>query len=412
MKQGYLSQYFNGVAMKYLSAVEADPNRSNQHEFNGVGALHKLFGQTLKKISFSTRFVYLTDSDDEPVTDEGFLTWYDARQKAREERGVMRSEYRLYFPSNLVSQCSAKDDLLLIARKVDDSLLCIIAENGSTIAQQLLWLFGFSDSLHPGFSVKSELETEQDRIGFASRVILEQIGIDATEEEPSFLDQMLGMFEGKFPTTLEFSAYARSTVKEVNSLSDPDAAVMAWMEREEILFRTLEKHILGEKLHGLIQQGEVETEPFMKIALSTLQTRRSRAGAALENHMEQVFREHGIQYTRQGLTEKKHKPDFMFPSISDYHNKDFPVSRLTMLASKTTCKDRWRQILNEAERIQLKHLLSLEPSISESQTLEMQHEQVQLILPAGLHNTYTQRQQHWLMNVSSFLELVKSRQSI
>lgn len=31
MKKGYLSQYFDGVAVKILSAVEADVLTSNQH---------------------------------------------------------------------------------------------------------------------------------------------------------------------------------------------------------------------------------------------------------------------------------------------------------------------------------------------------------------------------------------------
>ena len=36
MKAGYLSEFFAGVALKTLSAVEADTARSRQHEFNGV----------------------------------------------------------------------------------------------------------------------------------------------------------------------------------------------------------------------------------------------------------------------------------------------------------------------------------------------------------------------------------------
>ena len=43
MKQGYLSEYFSGVAIKSLSAVEADLLRSNQHEFNGVESLKRVF---------------------------------------------------------------------------------------------------------------------------------------------------------------------------------------------------------------------------------------------------------------------------------------------------------------------------------------------------------------------------------
>jgi hypothetical protein len=411
MKQGYLSQYFEGVAVKRLSAVEADVIRSNQHEFNGVQSLRSILGESSGKVRFAARFLYLSDQDDEPVIEDGFLTWYDARQKGREERGVIRSEYRLYFPTNPVSQCAAEGDLLVIARRVDGNLLAIVAEKDTTIERQLMWLFGFSDLTHPRFSVKSELETEQDRIGFAARMILEQIGIEPEEEAPNYLDDMLARFGGGFPKTVEFSAYARSTIRDLSSRDDPDEALVAWMEREEILFRTLEKHLLGEKLRSLTQTGIEDPEPFIKLVQSALQRRKSRAGSALENHLEQVFTDHGVTYTRTGVTENKLKPDFIFPGISHYHNAAFPQARLTMLASKSTCKDRWRQILNEAARIPDKHLLTLEPSISENQTDEMKAERVQLVLPKSLHPTYTAAQQNWLMDIESFTMLVKKRQN-
>lgn len=117
-----------------------------------------------------------------------------------------------------------------------------------------------------------------------------------------------------------------------------------------------------------------------------------------------------MTYTRGGVTENKLKPDFIFPGIHQYHDADFPQASLTMLASKSTCKDRWRQILNEAARIPDKHLLTLEPSISEDQTRQMQTERVQLVLPQSLHPSYTKTQQVWLMNVRSFIRLVRTRQ--
>ena len=42
-----------------------------------------------------------------------------------------------------------------------------------------------------------------------------------------------------------------------------------------------------------------------------------------------------------------------------------------MLGAKSTCKDRWRQVLAEDEKISRKHLLTLEPGISEPQTHQM-----------------------------------------
>lgn len=410
VKHGYLSQYFQSVGVKRLSGVEADVIKSNQHEFNGVEGFRAMFGEPEGKVRYPARFLYLTDQEDQPVSDEGFLTWYDARAKARLERGVMRTEYRLYFPTNLVSMCAAEGDLLLIARLSGGSVLAIVAESGTTIERQIQWLFGFGEGAHPGFSVKSELETEQDRIGFAARTVLEAIGIEIEEEAPNYLDQMMEQFGGAFPKTLEFSAYARSTLKDVSAKDDPDAALVAWMEREEILFRTLEKHLLGEQLQRLTASGDAEPDAFIKLVQSALQRRKSRAGSALENHLEQVFGELGICYTRTGVTENRLKPDFIFPSIPHYADPAFPADRLTMLAAKSTCKDRWRQILNEAARIPRKHLLTLEPSISSNQTDEMAAEQVQLVIPTPLFPTYSDAQQRWLINVRGFAELALARQ--
>lgn len=411
MKQGYLSEYFEGVGVKRLSAVEADVIRSNQHEFNGVEGLRAMLGEPQGKVRYDARFLYLDDNDDDPIVEDGFLTWYDSRQKAREERSVMRWEYRLYFPTNAVSQCASEGDLLVIAKRQDSTLMAIVAERDSTIERQLLWLFGFNDLHHPGFSVKSELETDQDRIGFAARVILEQIGVEPEEQAPNYLEDMLTRFGGGFPKTIEFSAYARSTLRDLAANDDPDVALMAWMEREEILFRTLERHLLGDQLQQLQQNKEIDPDAYMKLTMSFQQRRKSRAGSALENHLEQVFSDNGITYSRTDVTENNLKPDFIFPKIQAYHDMNFPSARLTMLAAKTTCKDRWRQILNEAQRIPAKHLITLEPSISENQTSEMKTERVQLVIPTSLQATYTQAQQGWLIDVSDFLHLVRERQA-
>lgn len=56
MKQGYLSQYFKGIAVKRLSAVEVHPEKSHQHEFNGVGALAKVLGPAIPKQKFNATF--------------------------------------------------------------------------------------------------------------------------------------------------------------------------------------------------------------------------------------------------------------------------------------------------------------------------------------------------------------------
>lgn len=82
-----------------------------------------------------------------------------------------------------------------------------------------------------------------------------------------------------------------------------------------------------------------------------------------------------------------------------------------MLGSKSTLKDRWRQVLAEADRIEQKHLLTLEPAISEPQTSEMRAKNLQLVVPKSLHATFRPAQQGWLMSLDAFIDFVEDRQN-
>ncbi len=408
MKKGFLSQYFTGVAGKRLTAVEVDRMKSNQHEFHGGKKMEKILGSSSETVKFNTRILYFTDQDADPIVEECILSWYDTR-KNQPHRDA---EYRLYFPDNIPVQCASIDDYLIVARRPDNSLLAVIVENATTMERQIRWLFGLCNDEIPGLSIRADLESEQDRINFASRFILEQIGIEPEEDAPNFLDQMLECFDGGFPKTSVFSEYARSTLPDVSAIEHPDEALICWMEREEILYRTLEKHFLGDGLTALIKRNEELVEPscFVKLVQSTLQRRRARAGSALENHLEQIFTVHNVTYTRQGVTENRQKPDFIFPGIEMYHNTQFPACRLTMLASKSTCKDRCWQILTEADRIPEKHLITFEPGISENQTEKMKSKRIQLVLPKALFSTYTNAQCRWLMSLATFIYHASSKQ--
>lgn len=80
-----------------------------------------------------------------------------------------------------------------------------------------------------------------------------------------------------------------------------------------------------------------------------------------------------------------------------------------MLGVKSTCKDRLRQVLSEAEKINNKHLLTLQPGISENQTNEMKSNNLQLVIPKGLHQTYQDEQKNWLMSFSDFINLIEEK---
>jgi hypothetical protein len=403
MKQGCLSEYFTGVAVKTLSAVEADPVRSNQHEFNGVDGLRQIFGQATGKRKIPARFVYLSDDVEESVAEDGFLTWYDAR-----ERHPTRSEHRLYFPSTVVSNRAQAGDLLVIGVKQDGSALVIVADGGSTVENQILWLFGVGSITTPGFAVRTEDEGDRVRLEYASRLILDSIGVEPLETDDAvrLLDGVLARFGPVFPSTRDFSAYARGTLG-LDPADDPDGVLVAWMDREETLFRALERHLISMRLAAGFAD---DVDGFIAYSLSVQNRRKSRVGAALENHLEEIFLRYGIRYDRTKVTENRARPDFLFPGVAEYRDPVFPDACLTVLGVKTTCKDRWRQVLAEADRIHDKHLFTLEPGISRSQTEEMRAKHLALVLPRGIHVSYHEEQRSWLMALETFVSLVRERQ--
>lgn len=395
MKSGYLSEYFKGVASKALSAVEVDMAKSHQHEYNGVNSLKKIFGT--ERRTFAAHFVYLNDEDSEAVQDNGSLTWYDARKNH-----PRRSEFRMYFTSSAVSAIASAGDVMFICLKPNLKVLVIIAEGNSTICNQLKWLFGLESSNL--FSVRNDLS--HDRLNFVSKTILEQIGIRIEYDEEFYLEEMIALFGRNFPKTSIFSAYARSTLPEIQPLDNPDFVLIQWLEREELLFRTFEKYLVASKL----QEGFGDNvEQFFQFALSALNRRKSRAGHSLENHVETLLLARKIRYERNGITENRSKPDFIFPSATAYHDPNFEERKLTMLGVKSTCKDRWRQVLSEADRIREKHLLTLEAAISGYQLKEMQARNLQLVLPESIHETYAEEYRANLMTVDNFIEMVAFR---
>ena len=406
---GSLSQHIAAVASKKLSAVEADTTRSNQHEFNGDAGLIRMLGRVDSAQKFSARFLYLSDDPLDAVADDGFLTWYDARAVGR-SRGVNRTEHRLYFPSNAVSRMTKPGDRLFIARLHDQRIIAVIAKSASTMEAQLIWLFGLDTEGTPRFQTRLENDLRPTEINFAASQILELIGIDAVNEASDWLDYMIEVFGAEFPKTHVFSEFARQTLVITDWMADPDQALLDWMAREEALFRALERHIVNVGLRALAVDGPIEADAAIDLVQRALQRRKARAGLALENHVEHGLSMSGIRFSRTPVTEGTLRPDFIFPGIRQYREPLFPDDRLTMLATKATCKDRWRQILNEAQRIPCKHLLTLEPRISVHQTAEMRKELVQLVIPTPLQETFTQPQASMLMSVETFIKSVRARQ--
>ncbi|WP_170438370.1 type II restriction endonuclease [Ruegeria arenilitoris] len=409
MKFGVLADIFKGAGAKILTEVEINRQRSNQHEFQGVGGFRAFLGAPAQKETFQSIFYWLEDDEDaEPPRLASFCTWSDVRRG----KAGRSPEYHLYYAANsepVVHRARAGDQVV-IARKQDDTLLVLITPDGSTIGQQLLWLFGLD--LLEGRSVAHRLDNNNAvELGFAARRVLADLGIEIEDSEPDAFDLLIDRFGRKFPGTISLSLFARETLKDVDPKLDPDGALVAWMEHEEALFRHLEREIVSDRLKAGFTEGDLaDVEGFLNFSLSVQNRRKSRAGYAFGHHVEAILQAHAVSYAREATTEKRNAADFLFPGEGEYADHQYPSDQLAMLAVKTSCKDRWRQVLAEADRIRTKHLLTLEPSISKSQVSEMQKQELQLVVPTPLHTTYRDDQRGALLDVAGFLKVVREFQ--
>lgn len=186
---------------------------------------------------------------------------------------------------------------------------------------------------------------------------------------------------------------------------EPDERLLNRRDKEYIIFRMVED------LHALplIEKGFDSVEDFVALANSISNRRKSRAGRSLEIHLESIFVEEGLTtFETQAKTEGNKKPDFLFPSLADYQSAEFSDDKLNMLAVKTTLKDRWRQILNEANRIKKKYLFTLQEGVSENQMKEISEEGVTLVAPKALKKKFPKAYQDNILTLQDFIKEMKS----
>lgn len=284
-----------------------------------------------------------------------------------------------------------------------------------------LFVFTMQDSEdYTGFF----LDTEDDIDNF-----LEVMGISTTEtndlihympENQVTEDERLRNFAidllaeyPDFPTTERMSESARTLWSDFNNgisliKRDPDKQLVGWTDQEFRLFRAVE----NEKYRDFLNHGFSCVDDFVMIANSVLNRRKSRAGKSLEHQLEALFDGHRLEYTAQAKTELRKTPDFIFPSQEMYHNPGFSADKLISLAAKTTCKDRWRQVITEAARIPVHHLCTMQQGISSEQLTEMASENVILVVPKQYISFYPPAGRDKIWTIQKFIAFVKEKEGI
>lgn len=281
----------------------------------------------------------------------------------------------------------------------------------------LLIIAKHTDEDYSGYvlSTEEDIETFLAYFNLSPDKTNQLIEVNEMEKPNAKIAHLLNEFASRFtdfPETKIMSEGARECFNKAyrividDIIRKPDDIIMNWYETEERLFKCMEEQIYS----SMISQPFGSVEHFAEIANKVLNRRKSRAGKSLEHHLANIFRTNDIVFEEQAVTENNNKPDFLFPNSECYHNIIFPTENLTMLGVKTSCKDRWRQVLNEAERIKNKHLFTLQPGISKNQLKEMKDANLTLVVPHKNICTFPEDYQDFLFDLSSFIGLVRKKQ--
>ena len=313
------------------------------------------------------------------------FTWYESKNELRITgfgRGfeLLRPEYT--------------GALFVLIKESDESYLGYLFNTDEDI-QEFLDAFGITPA-----------ETNRP-------IELDRINPELVEKQA--IETFISGLKVDFPSSQEMSSAARLIQYQVYLnkhliQSDPDTMLLKWTEEEYRLFRAIEHARYGET----VARGFASVDDFIALANQVLNRRKSRAGKSLEHHLAAIFDENKIEYTAQAVTEGNKKPDFLFPSEEAYHDMTFSIEKLCTLAAKTTCKDRWRQILNEADRLrdENKYLCTMQQGISATQMDEMQAEKVVLVVPKPYITAYPKDRRDRIWTVGRFVDYVKEMEGI
>lgn len=390
MTEGYANQAIQSVLnsqqayCKFLSANDSGATGGHQ---SGIliskSAKDMMFTQALGNENILKRTVEIQWQND--LRTESSFTYYSSKNELR------ITKFGRSFPFLNPEQTGA---LFVFNRQSADQYSAFFLETEDDI-EQFLSAFGIGP-------------TETNHMIDTSAVLPET-------QERIAIQEFIDTLTVDFPLSDVMSAAARDIQNRVyNHLeyirTNPDRKIIEWTNTEYALFRAIEHARYGDK----ISHGFTSVDEFITMANMVLNRRKSRAGKSLEHHLSAIFDGNNIQYTAQSVTEGNKKPDFLFPSQAAYHNATFPTDKLISLAAKTTCKDRWRQVINEADRLRglPKYLCTLQQGISPAQMDEMQAEDVILVVPRPYIASYPADRRDRIWTVTKFVDYVREVESL
>jgi hypothetical protein len=369
-------------AYKRLAAVEIEPDASHQHELN-AGTLRRALGFPEARTRGLLSILAYLKPEEPPDVLDGEFTLYDAR-----ENHPTRSEYRMYYQLPGFAGLAKAGDLLVLCRAGGSGgLLGILARPGTPMESQLAKLLDVGDygSLRRFFVSTPAPGTPEDTESLAQTLL--PLSAPPTIDSAARSHYLFAVAVAKsvVPPTKQMAQAGREIAEAVwGSGLGADEFISRGLEAESELYFAIEREVGTQSLHTILEKGPAQLEEVFSWALRFQQSRKSRRGQSLQHHFGFLLDRDGVPYTAQCVTERGETPDFVIPGSAQYHNPAFPADRLRMVACKSTVRERWGQILKEADRIPEKYLLTMDEQLSGDVLHSMAQVALKVFLPQNV----------------------------
>ena len=304
-----------------------------------------------------------------------------------------RNEYRItrFGRSFPFLQDDNVGDLLIIAKFTEEDYVGYVLSSDDDIDDFFAWF-----NLSPG-------ETNQ---------IIDVAGdVKPDKEIDNLIQEFVDQYTD-FPETRQMAKGARDCYNKAYRITEdalkskPDEVLLNWVDTEYRLFKYMEEKVYADAITHPFNS----IDSFVKMANEVLNRRKSRAGKSLEHHLADIFTHNELVFEEQAITEDNKKPDFLFPNAKCYQSSVFPGNDLVVLGAKTTCKDRWRQVLSEANKVETKYLFTLQQGVSKNQLKEMQDSKLTLVVPHQYITSFPIEYQSTISDLTGFIQMVKEKQ--
>ncbi len=142
------------------------------------------------------------------------------------------------------------------------------------------------------------------------------------------------------------------------------------------------ENLSGQKLTDdlIARDGTISFEDMKSLHMSISQSRKTRAGKAFEFIIGEMFKRLHYPFEPQQLVDGA-TPDFLMPSYA--HFEENPIDCIIFTA-KRTLRERWRQIVTEANKGYAFFLATIDPKVTNNQINEAMKHKIYFVMPENL----------------------------